>query len=298
MKKKHLTVDIQTYKGKFLLPVPRIPQFFKPNKKVVVFDLDETLGSFGDLYLLWTGVQHILPKYTDFSTFADIYPEFLRYGILNILQFIYEKKQKGECYKIYIYTNNQCPKTWVQSICHFFQYKLRITKPVLFDQIIRAFKIGNKCIELGRTSHQKSHEDLISCTLLPKTAEICFVDDTEFSQMKQDRVYYIRPRPYHHGLSLEEMMNRLFSFFREKTSVTELLFSNDYWHQWFLLNGRKESTVSPKNLAVEIEISKKMMFSIKEFFILTTFYENKHKKTRKQLTSQVQRSTSNLTLYG
>ena len=189
MKKKHLPPDIQTYKGKFRLPVPRFP-VYKPNKKVVVFDLDETLGSFGDLYLLWTGVQHILPKYTDFSTFADIYPEFLRYGILNILQFIYEKKQKGECYKIYIYTNNQCPKTWVQSICHFFQYKLRITKPVLFDQIIRAFKIGNKCIELGRTSHQKSHADLISCTLIPKTAEICFVDDTEFSQMKQDRVYY------------------------------------------------------------------------------------------------------------
>ena len=297
MKKKHLPPDIQTYKGKFLLPVPRVPRF-KPNKKVVVFDLDETLGSFGDLYLLWSGVQHILPKYTDFHSFADIYPEFLRYGILKIIQFIYEKKHKGECYKIYIYTNNQCPKAWVQSICDFFQYKLHISKPVLFDQIISAFKIGNKCVELSRTSHQKNHEDLISCTLLPKTTEICFVDDTEFSQMKQDRVYYIRPRPYLHGLSVKDMLNRLFTFF-PKGGDNELVFSNEYWHQWFSLNGRKESTTSPKNLAVEIEISKKMMFSIKEFFILTTFYENKHKKTRKQSSiPSIRSSSSNLTLYG
>ena len=280
MKKKHLTPDIQTYKGKFRLPVPRFP-VYKPNKKVVVFDLDETLGSFGDLYLLWSGVQHILPKYSDFSGLIDIYPEFLRYGILSILQFIYEKKKKGECYKIYIYTNNQCPKVWVQNICHYLQYKLQISKPALFDQIISAFKIGNKCVELGRTSHQKSLEDLISCTLLPKTTEICFIDDTEFSQMKQDRVYYIRPRPYYHGLSLTQILDRLFSFFREKKE-NELIFSTDYWYQWFLLNGRKDYLYT-KNITIEIEIAKKMMYSIKEFFILTTFYENKQKsKTRKQ----------------
>ena len=224
--------------------------------------------------------------------------------VRNPTYFIYEKKQKGECYKIYIYTNNQCPKTWVQSICHFFQYKLNILTPSLFDQIIGAFKIGNKCVELGRTSNQKSLEDLISCTLLPKTAEICFIDDTEFSQMKQDRIYYIRPRPYFHGLSLEEMMSRLFTFFREKTKIgEELIFSNEYWHQWFQLNKRKESNIYPKNLTVEIEISKKMMFSIKEFFILTTFYENKQKKnakTRKQssLIPKTRSTDSNLTLYG
>ena len=38
-----------------------------------------------------------------------------------------------------------------------------------------------------------------------------------------------------------------------------------------------------KNITIEIEIDNKMMYSIKEFFILTTFYENKQKsKTRKK----------------
>jgi len=282
MKKKHLPPDIQTYKGKFRLPAPRI-FMYKPNKKVVVFDLDETLGSFGDLYLLWSGIKHIFPKYLDFHSFTDIYPEFLRYGILNILQFIYEKKQKGECYKMYIYTNNQCPKNWVQSICDYLQYKLKIyTKPPLFDHIIRAFKIGNKCVELTRTTNQKTYEDLISCTLLPKTTEICFIDDTEFSQMKQDKVYYIRPRSYFHGLSLNEIFERMFSFFHNKQNTEPtLLFSTEYWFQWFLLNNRK-NVIYEMKMEIEIEISKKMMYSIKEFFILSTYYENKHKKTRKQ----------------
>lgn len=297
MKKKHQPPDIQTYKGKFRLPAPRIPRLsiYKPNKKVVVFDLDETLGSFGDLYLLWSGIQHILPKYTDFYSFTDIYPEFLRYGILSILQFIYEKKQKGECYKMYIYTNNQCPKNWVQSISDYFKYKLKILeKPELFDDIIRAFKIGNKCVELSRTSHQKIHADLISCTLLPKSTEICFIDDMEFSQMKQDKVYYICPRPYFHGLSLTDILTRLYSFFREKMIPNhELIYSKDYWMDWFLLNHRKDFTFPKKNMEIEIEISKKMMFSIKEFFILTTYYENKNAKTRKNNIKPIKISSSN-----
>ena len=295
MKRKHLTPDIQTYKGKFRLPPPRVPRLsiYKPNKKVVVFDLDETLGSFGDLYLLWSGIQHILPKYTDFHSFTDIYPEFLRYGILSILQFIYEKKQKGECYQMYIYTNNQCPKNWVQSISNYFEYKLKILeKPPLFDHIIRAFKIGNKCVEISRTSHQKIHADLISCTLLPKSTEICFIDDMEFSQMKQDKVYYIRPRPYFHGLSLTEICSRLYSFFQEKRIPnTELVYSTDYWKDWFFLNHRRENPFIKKNMEIEIEISKKMMFSIKEFFILTTYYENKNAKTRKNIKT-IKSSTS------
>jgi len=287
MKKKHSLPDIQTYKGKFRLPPPRV-FINKPNKKVIVFDLDETLGSFGDFYILWSGIQHILPKYNEFNTLLDIYPEFLRVGILSILQFIYEKKQKGECYKVYIYTNNQCPKYWVQYICDYFQYKLNICKEklFLFDHIIRAFKIGNRCIELSRTTHQKIHEDFISCTLLPKTTEICFIDDMEFSQMMHDKVYYIRPRAYFHGITLKEIINRMFSFFKKKgENEFELLYSTDYWYNWFSLNGHKENYKFINN-DIELEISKKMMFSIKEFFILTTYYENKQKKnskTRRQM---------------
>jgi hypothetical protein len=76
---------------------------YKP-QKVITFDLDETLGSFGDLYILWDGLQMYIKNNTEpnneeenpnesmFYMLMDLYPEFLRYGILNILDFLYHKK--------------------------------------------------------------------------------------------------------------------------------------------------------------------------------------------------------------
>ena len=39
---------------------------------MIVFDLDETLGSFGDLYLLWTGVKHLHPEFNQFKKLIDL----------------------------------------------------------------------------------------------------------------------------------------------------------------------------------------------------------------------------------
>ena len=176
----------EVFQGKFKLPppVPVILKEFSPSSKVVVFDLDETLGTFSDLYLLWTGTKHICPEFNDFIKLLDLYPEFLRYNILSILQYLYEKKLENKCDKIYIYTNNQClSREWVSLIMQYFNFKIGGNGKPLFDQVISAFKIGNTSIELGRTSHEKTYSDLICCTMLPKNTEVCFIDDTEFIQM-------------------------------------------------------------------------------------------------------------------
>ena len=60
--------------------------------KVVVFDLDETLGYFSQFGQLW---NELIPnKDIDFNELFDLYPEFLRPNILEILQFLNEKKKK------------------------------------------------------------------------------------------------------------------------------------------------------------------------------------------------------------
>ena len=78
---------IQIYKGdQFLSSVA------KPNKKkVIVFDLDETIGSFADLEILWNSLGELdffKQSQDSFNKLLDMYPEFLRYGILNILDFL------------------------------------------------------------------------------------------------------------------------------------------------------------------------------------------------------------------
>ena len=112
------------------------------SKKVVVFDLDETLGDFTDLELLWSGVQlynYQKNEYELFKKLLNLYPEFLRYGINSILEYLYLKKREGICKSLFIYTNNQSPPKWIKMILQYFQDNLNIKKMKSF--LIKQFML-------------------------------------------------------------------------------------------------------------------------------------------------------------
>jgi hypothetical protein len=186
--------------------------------KIVVFDLDETLGYFVEFGIFWDCLNRYYSSSTQYSTqeealtqedfngILDLYPEFLRPNIINILTYLKKKKQLKCCNKIMIYTNNQGPKIWANHLISYFESKLNNFK--LFDQIICAFKVNGKRVELCRSSHDKSYNDLIKCTKLPLNAEICFLDDNYFPGMSNKSVYYINIKPYLHDLKFEEVLRR------------------------------------------------------------------------------------------
>jgi hypothetical protein len=246
---------LHLFQGRFKLPPPRKPiqsisldslsssisiQESKPKpSKVVVFDLDETLGSFSDLFLLWSGIRHYYPTFDKFTELLDIFPEFLRYGILSILSFLDQKKKTKECDKIFIYTNNKCAPSWASLITTYLHNKITIYSPSiehntgieipLFDKIIGAFiplknstkfgRVSETSIQ-NRTTNKKTYSDLIHCTMLPKNTEICFIDDTEYVKMKHDKIYYIQPKAYFHTLSVSEMIERLQEKYKTCTKST------------------------------------------------------------------------------
>jgi len=297
---------ISVYQGKFKLPPPNFSHkkmtravknihsgvttaVSKPSK-IVVFDLDETLGSFGDLFLLWTGIKHINPEFDSFIELLDLYPEFLRTGIFSILHFLYKKKKTRECEKIFIYTNNQCPPYWISLIMHYFQTKVvpkgDINEISLFDKVIGAFKIGNTPFEICRTTNKKTYSDLIRCTMLPKNTEFCFIDDTEYNKMKHDKIYYIRPRAYIHSLSVKEIIERWQRAFSSQYSITP-----SYWYSWFSLHGRTGYLLpGNEDSSLHKQVSEKLMFHIREFFLLST-HHSFWKCTRKRRTSLSKRNT-------
>jgi len=253
---------VQIYKGKYFTK-PK----YKNVSRVIAFDLDETLGSFIDLDILWTTLND-LNHAVNFNSLLDLYPEFLRHGIISILGYLYQKKKSGCCSKIYIYTNNQCHADWTLMISEYFDYKLQ-TEEKLFDKIIYAFKINNKQIELSRTTHEKTHSDFIKCTLLPKTTEICFIDNSEFDNMKTDRVYYIQPASYYHNLSPSAIVDRFIS----SPLGSPLKGSRDVFLKRFE-SVRPHRTPNPK---MDVFVAHKIMYHIKEFFYLT----NKRNRTKK-----------------
>lgn len=181
--------------------------------KIVVFDLDETLGYFTEFGILWDSLNQCLknnrqPLLTqqEFNHLLDEYPEFLRPNIINILNYLKKKKETGCMNKMMIYTNNNGAKEWVQYIVRYFEYKIHYK---LIDQIIAAFKINGQFIEFGRTTHEKTHCDFIRCTRLPANAEICYIDDTFYPAMSNDNVYYINVKPYHYDLPFDVLIERL-----------------------------------------------------------------------------------------
>jgi hypothetical protein len=271
---------LQIYKGECYNK-----KYIKKYQKVITFDLDETLGSFFHLSVLWSGLKKIRQDHPrdlqlEFNTILDFYPEFLRYGILNILDYLMLKKKQGDCDKIYIYTNNNCTPPWVSLITEYFKYKLGI-KEEIFDHAVCAFKINNKIIELSRSTSDKTYVDFIKCTLLPKTTEICFIDNAYFSNMINEKVYYIQPRSYYHNLSIKEIIER---FIQSPISNEYKNYTKNklevFLYDWFTING---SECQPHNIELDILVAKKMMYHIKEFFYLTN-RKNKTKKNRVRLT--------------
>ena len=197
--------------------------------KIIVFDLDETLGYFQEMCIFIDAIEFFLNakiSQNEFNEILDLYPEFLRPDILHILDFIKLKKDKTNC-KLMIYTNNQRSKEWVIKIKNYFDYKLN---GKLFDQVIAAFKINGKHLELCRTSHDKSYSDFIKCTKLPKETKVCFIDDQMHKGMKHDNVYYVKVKPYIYMLDFKIMIDRYLNHLGSKVCKNANNY-NDYVYQ-------------------------------------------------------------------
>ena len=286
---------IQVYKGKSF--INSNAKYTSTSSKVIVFDLDETIGSFGDLDILWRGLLEyaIMNNYftfndtqENFNELFDLYPEFLRYGILNILDFLYYKKVKGECDKVYIYTNNQLQKQWTNMIIQYLENKQNVEG--LFDDFICAFKINKQIIDPRRTTNNKTYNELIRCLLVPKKTEICFIDNTYYGKMKNEKVYYIQPKPYYHKMKTYEIINRFISSNYVNlcnTTITRSILKtecSDFLYEWFIKNKSLNTSVKSDNeVEIDLAVSKQMMYHIREFFYMIT----KKNKTLKNVQNNV-----------
>ena len=140
---------VKIYKGKGL----KLHKTEKKNMKVFVFDLDETIGHFSEIYILFQFIE-ILEKQKNCTFFQnekeclfyllDLFPEVFRYGIDVIFTYL-RKKQLNSLTSVYIYTNNTCiPITWTTYLSEYIEEKWNIAG--LFTNIVRAFKINGKIL--------------------------------------------------------------------------------------------------------------------------------------------------------
>ena len=241
--------------------------------KIVVFDLDETLGYFTEFGIFWDCLTHylkdknnLLLSQSDFNDILDLYPEFLRPNIINILNYLKNKKQSLCCHKLMIYTNNNGPKEWAHHIIDYFSKKITYK---LFDQLISAFKINGKIVEVCRTTHNKTHSDFIKCTKLPINSEICFLDDTFYPEMVNDNIYYINVKPYYYDLSFDYMLDKF-----SKSDVGKKIINNDENFNKIMIEKikvYKYKCIDKESKEYEVDkiIGKQIIKQLQEFFSKT-----------------------------
>jgi hypothetical protein len=247
--------------------------------KIVVFDLDETLGYFTELGMFWDALE----KYYGHNLFndkffemLDTFPEFFRPNIFNVIDFIHSKKS---CHKIIMYTNNQGPKSWVTMISEYFNHKLGYN---VFDQIIAAYKVHGKQIEPKRTSHDKSVKDLFSIVSLPANTEVCFIDDLYHPLMDKDNVFYINIKPYRCSLPFEEMASRYYEsvIYKNNDNISELQFNNVIVSFMKQFNYRVMLKTKEEKKA-DMVVGKKLLLHLEEFFKRSKNVNTRKKRYRR-----------------
>jgi hypothetical protein len=257
--------------------------------KIVVFDLDETLGYFTELGIFWDCLKHYLKQennktiltQSNFNDVLDLFPEFLRPNIINILTYLKKRKESKCCHKMMIYTNNTGPPEWVHYIISYFESKIKYK---LIDQLISAFKINGKQVEISRTTHNKTHNDLIRCTKIPANAEICFLDDVFHPGMVNENIYYINIKPYYYDLKFNEMIHK----FMNSDCGKNLINDNDNFEK--IMNDefkRYNYNCLDKNLKeyeIDKVLGKQIMTHLQEFFNNSSKNKTRRKTIKKNKT--------------
>jgi hypothetical protein len=166
--------------------------------KNIVFDLDETIGYFGQIiYIMNTA------KLKNVYELFDLFPEYFRTNIFEVFQYIIRLKKEGKIKSVILYSNNNNDE-FINYVISYIHKKINYE---LFDLSISL----NTPLRMKKTNNLKNLNDLILCSngLLTDSSSICFIDDKIHDGMKHKKVYYINCEPYKCTLSSSIIFKRL-----------------------------------------------------------------------------------------
>jgi len=171
----------------------------RKKEKIIIFDLDETIGYFQDLSMLFYKEFLRFPNASERDVLfglLEINPGIFRINIFEIFTLIINAKKNNHSIKTVLFTNNQGPRLWYNLIVDYIHYKLDYE---LFDVIIGPYKIGNEVVEKERTTHNKSIYDLSIILRIPVDyMDVIIFDDQKHTNMTHKNVLYVKLKPYIH----------------------------------------------------------------------------------------------------
>jgi hypothetical protein len=164
------------------------------SEKIIIFDLDHTLGFFEQLV-------HIM-NYSSYSCHELLYmfPECFRPLLLDFLKTLVLYKKSGKIKTVLLYSNNNNDvfvKMVIDYIHTFLDY-------LLFDTVITLEHPLRK-------SKSKDYHDLIlmSDGMIHDSSTLCFIDDKIHPLMNIPNVCYIKCEGYVHVVKHDVVIERI-----------------------------------------------------------------------------------------
>lgn len=175
----------------------------KANGNVIVWDVDETLGSFATFSDIYNAIEAVSSEqltYEDFRDILDMFPEFIRPKLFKSLRYLKKFKKKNG-YKVIIYTNNIGESYWIDYIKQYIEEK--INGPI-FDDVIRTYKT-----DIRRTTDNKTYGDLLRCLDVTSLRYTYFIDDQPHNIKNDINVNYLQIPAYVIYPNVLDVGNRL-----------------------------------------------------------------------------------------
>lgn len=173
------------------------------SRKIVVFDMDKTLGDFDLISFLYGQLK----QHTSIFKILDVFFECFRPNIFSIFTMIHEYKLSGIIEKVVLYTNNTGGTEWVKHIIDYIHYKLNF---ILFDHLITALYVNRGDIpDLRRRSIEKTYTDLRNILQIDAKTIVIFIDDAYHAKMLHAKVKYIHIAPYNYHFDNHTILNKI-----------------------------------------------------------------------------------------
>lgn len=158
--------------------------------KCVVFDLDETIGHFAQLYKIAKTFEEIFKYKFEKIHIISLYKYFyniFRPGIFTLLAYVKFLKDKYKI-QIILYTNTIMDDIWIHS---FLDYTYDMVQ-LKFNTIIN---LNSKC----RSSIKKTLPDLYNCNkLLNNMSSIMIIDNKKHKYLLGKHIKYILIKNYYY----------------------------------------------------------------------------------------------------
>lgn len=249
----------------------------KSDKIYIVFDMDETIGQFGQLYFFIRAISKYNKKTFMMSEMLYLiskYTKYFRPYMFNIFNILKKDKIKySKKLQVIIYSNNKIGKQWIDLMCKYIEYKLKFK---LFDDVIGPYNVNNKIEDERRSTNSKTFSDFSNITSSTKDTPIMFMDNNFFKEMNKENIFYLLVEPYEYQYTIDDIIDIYLKEYKVDNIVEFKSFIYEVMHKTVYKNIKMEVTKK------DIKNGHEIMLHLKNF--LRNHLYNAHKRKKKHKT--------------